>query len=345
MRIKRILAILLTSVFILGALAGCGSSGNESAASNGNKGAAGNDVTTLRLGIMVSGNTAHGQAANYFKELVEEKTGGKIIVEVYTDGVLGNETEMWEAIQSGSMDMMWTGDGAVSAFVPEYGFVALPYVFADTDNRDAFIETDAIAELDKIVEDKGNVVVLGHGSGVARNLLATKPVKSLKDAQGLSMRVQASDIVVKTWESLGLLPVVIAYAETYSALQTGVAKACENETSTFITQKWYECAPYLIKTEHQINCHPLIIGKNQYSKLTEEQQAILKECGKEAGAKFTEWERANDAEGLKEMVDGGTTICELTDKQIWIDTTKDLRNEFYAKYGLEGLAKTVEGLR
>lgn len=356
---KKILSLMMVLALCGTMFAGCGGNTSSSQSTNSpaggtDSGAAGSSATTalpqevktLRIGIMVSANTAHAEATKEFARLVEEKSGGSLKVEVYTDGTLGNEVEMWEGIQSGSVDMMWTGDGAVSSYVPEYGFVALPFIFEDQDHRDAFISSGTVEILDKIVEEKGNVVVLGHGSGVSRNLLANKSVTSLSEAQGLKMRVQASDIVVQTWESLGLLPIVIAYAETYSSLQTGVAQACENEMSTFLTQKWYECCPYLIKSEHQTNCHPLIIGKKQFDSLTEEQQAVLKECGNLASDVFVSLERAQDAEGDAELTtNGGVTICELTDKDAWIDATEKVRTNFYEQYGLQELAEKVEALR
>ena len=295
---------------------------------------------------MVSANTAHAAATKEFARLVGEKSKGSLAVEVYTDGTLGNEVEMWEGIQSGSVDMMWTGDGAVSNYIPEWGFVALPFIFANQAHRDAFVDSGMVDTLIKIVEQKGNVIMLGNGSGVSRNLLIKKKVENLSDAAGTKMRVQASDIVVETWKALGLLPVVIAYAETYSSLQTGVAQACENEMSSFLTQKWYETCPFLIKTEHQTNCHPLIIGKKQFSSLTPEQQAILREAGKEAAKFFIEKERAGDAEGDKQLTEkGGVTIVSLNDKDAWIAATKKVRDDFCKKHGLEELAAKVETLR
>ena len=342
---RKALRVTAIMTLCLGLLAGC-----ESSPSGSSSGSASSSpevqAKTLRIGIMVSTNTAHAAATREFAKLVEEKSKGTLKVAVYTDGTLGNEVEMWEGIQSGSVDMMWTGDGAVSSYVPEWGFVALPFIFASQDHRDTFINSGAVDALTKIVEEKGNVVVLGNGNGASRNLLIKKKIETLPEAAGTKMRVQASEIVVKTWEALGLLPVVIAYAETYSALQTGVAHACENEMSSFLTQKWYETCPFLIKTEHQINCHPLIIGKKQFAALTPEQQTVLREAGKEAAAKFLELERAGDAEGDKTLVEkGGVTIVTLKDKDAWIAATKAVRDDFCKKYGLEELAAKVEALR
>lgn len=337
---KRMLSIIVALLMVSSMLAGCGPSENVSDSSDESE-----EAVTLRLGIMVSANTPFAESMFYLKDIIEEKSEGSLTVEIYTDGVLGDERAMWEGIQSGSLDMMLTGDGAVSSFVPEYGFVSLPYVFENLEHRDKFIDSGTIEILDKIVEEKGNVVILGHGSGVARNLLSKKPVETLDDAAGITMRVQASDIVVQTWEELGLLPVVVAYAETYSALQTGVAEACENEMSSFLTQKWYENAKNLMKTEHQINCHPLIIGKKQFEALTEDQQAILRECGKLASKKFVELEREQEAVGIQEIVKDGVTVYELKDKDAWIEATEPVRTQFYEEYGLQELAEKVEALK
>ena len=344
---KKVLAIVLTLSLCFASLAGCGSSPSDTPsapAADPSAPQAGDAAEPVKLimAIEVSSNTACAQASKSFAEMVKEKSGGSIEVDVSTDGTLGNENELWEAVQTGSVDIVWSGDGAVSANVPEWGFVALPYVFSSPEARDQFVHGGDIAQLNQILEEKGNIVVLGNGSGATRNLIADKEIKTLGDAAGITMRVQQSDIVVATWKALGLLPTVIAYSETYSALQTGVAEAAENEMSTLITQKWYECCPYIIETEHQINCHPLYIGADQWAKLTGEQQAILKECGQAAADEFVTSERANSASDLEEMLGDGAQVCELTDKQAWIDATESVRKEFCEQYGLTELLEKVQ---
>lgn len=132
---KKVLAIVLTLSLCFASLAGCGSSPSDTPsapAADPSAPQAGDAAEPVKLimAIEVSSNTACAQASKSFAEMVKEKSGGSIEVDVFTDGTLGNENELWEAVQTGSVDIVWSGDGAVSANVPEWGFVALPYVFS-----------------------------------------------------------------------------------------------------------------------------------------------------------------------------------------------------------------------
>ena len=167
---KKVLAIVLTLSLCFASLAGCGSSPSDTPsapAADPSAPQAGEAAEPVKLimAIEVSSNTACAQASKSFAEMVKEKSGGSIEVDVFTDGTLGNENELWEAVQTGSVDIVWSGDGAVSANVPEWGFVALPYVFSSPEARDQFVHGGDIAQLNQILEEKGNIVVLGNGSG------------------------------------------------------------------------------------------------------------------------------------------------------------------------------------
>ncbi len=300
----------------------------------------------LIFGIQLASMTPFSRGARDFAKMAEEKSGGSITVEVYTDSVLGNESEMWEGIQMGTVDMMVISPAQISNYVPEYAFYDLPYVFESYAHRDAVTKSAVARKMDKLLEEKGGMITLGQMGGTGRYLLTRKnKVEKMADISGIKMRVQPSNIVVQTWEKFGTVPVTVAYGEVYSALQTGVADAAENELSTFITQKWYEPCKFLAKTNHQINMRPVLIGKAKFDSLTPEQQKIVRECGEAAGWQGVKYEREDESKSFDELKKMGVQITELQDKDKWIAVTENLRNDFCAKYGMTDLLKELKAVK
>ena len=299
-------------------------------------------VYNLKCGIMVSKDYAFTKGANFFAKRIAEETNGRVKVDVYSDGVLGSESEMWEGVKVGTLDMFVTSPGNVGTFGPAYQFFDLSYLFASKAHRDKVANGPIGEKMNKMLAEKGGMIVLGQFGGSARNMILTgRKIEKLEDLKNMKMRVWPAPIVVKTWESLGTIPVVVAYAEAYSALQTGVVEGAENETSTFITQKWYEPAKYIIMTEHSITVRPLLIGKKQFDKLPEDiQQAMLK-VGKEAAEYAVKVEREDDAGYIKNLKGFGIDIIQLKDKEKWIEATRPIREEFAKKHGLSDVLKEV----
>lgn len=301
------------------------------------------EVINLKCGIMVSKDYSQAKGARYFADRIKEETDGRVIVEVFTDGVLGSELEMWESIQKGMLDMAVISPAYIGNFVPEYQIFELPFLFASREHRDTIVNGSIGNKFDNVLKEKGGMVVLGHFGGTGRILITrNKKVETIEDLHGVKMRVYASPIVVSTWKALGTLPVSVAYAEVYTALQTGVVDAAENETSTFITLKWYEPCKYISMTEHNINTRPFMIGEKQFSKLPPDIQEIFLRVGKEAAEYAVKVEREDDAKFIKQLEDFGLEIVELKDKEKWIAATRDLRLDFVKEHGIEQELSQIE---
>ena len=299
----------------------------------------------IRFGVQMTAETSFGRAAKDFARLVGEKTNGEIKVEVFTDGVLGDELEMWESLQLGTLDMCVTSPGRISNFVPEYFVFELPFLFRDYAHRDAVANGPIADKFNEILREKGGMVVLGQMGGSGRYLITRKTkAPALKDIAGIKMRVQESQIVVDTWKALGTLPVTVAYGETYTALQTGVADAAENELSTFETMKWYEPCKFLMLTEHSIILRPILISEERFNRFSEAHRRILRECGREAAELAVKYEREAESKGFRTLEGFGIELVRVNDKQEWIDATAAIRTDFAKKYGFESVLAELESV-
>jgi tripartite ATP-independent transporter DctP family solute receptor len=217
---------------------------------------------------MVSKDYPFTKGAQYFADKVRERTQGRVKVDVYSDGVLGSEIEMFEQVKQGALDFVVTSPGNLAPFFKEMDLLDLPFLFKDHAHRDAVANGPVGKRYGENVEKKADVVVLGFFGGSVRNMICrTKAINSIDDIQGIKMRAYQSSVVIDTWKALGTVPAVIAYAEVYNALQTGVVECAENESLTFTTAKWAEAAKTVALTQHSITIRPFLMSAKTFAKL------------------------------------------------------------------------------
>jgi len=287
----------------------------------------------LVFGLMVSENDPFTNGARYFAKEVENRTNGKVKIDVYPGGILGDNKELWEGVQQGTIDLVVDSP---CAFVSEYYIFGLPFLFKSIEHRDTIVNSKAMEKVNKILEEKGNVVPLGVFGVSTRNLISTKkPILSLDDLKGVRMRTWPNKLVAETWETLGAACTVVAYSEVYTALQLGVVEAAENENSTFVTQKWYEPSKYITRTQHCFNIRSLMMGANKFYSLPKDIQKILREVGKEAEKYESDVEKQMNSQYEKEMEEYGIKFVDLKDKEKWINATEGVRKKYIEQYGLE----------
>lgn len=166
---------------------------------------------------------------NKFAELVAEKSGGTVNVEVYLDAQLGTENETIDQVQAGTLDFARINTSALASTADEVGVFTLPYVFTSTEQKYKVLD----GEIGQGVSDalqKYNMIGLGYWEAGSRNFYTTKkPIKSVADMKGMKIRVQQSDVAIKMVELLGAAATPMAYGEVYQGLQTGVIDGAEND--------------------------------------------------------------------------------------------------------------------
>jgi len=329
MKSKIVIGLIIVCILLISALSNIASAGTDK-------------VYTFRLGCMTAVDYPFNKAARWFKTEIEKETDGQIIVEVYDGGVLGSESEMWEGTLAGTIDMFVTSPGNISTFVPEYQVMDGPYIIDGFDHFSRVIISGALDKLNKMVEDKG-LVILGQMGGGRRVMLTKDKYETLEDIKGIKMRVWPADIVVSTWEALGTVPTLVAYAERYQGLQAGLVDAMEGELSNFVASKLYEVTNNVILTDHAFGVRPFLIGKKQLNSLPEDLKEVMIRLGKQAGEVGVQIQWEDDEAALNIMKDKfGIGIIELKDREKWAEATEVVRQEFMEKYNLQELFKAIE---
>jgi len=235
----------------------------------------------LRLGHCAPPGQIMDRANNFFKNYVEEHTGGAIEIEIYPQSQLGGERAMFDQVLAGTLDMASIGAPIQSTAVKEYSAFCLPFVIPD---EDVFWDMTVVPSLRNklfdIVRERIGVETLGFDDGCARGLLNKKrTVRSPDDVKGLKIRVMEGAIYADMFTALGAITAPIPFPEVYTALQQGVIDGEDNSCDMAIYMKFVEQEKFFTDTNQTIQTNPLIVSKSAWAKLTEEQKQIFREAG------------------------------------------------------------------
>ena len=181
------------------------------------------------------------QGAQYFADLVQQQTGGKVVIQVKANGEYGSEQQVWEQLAIGGVDFARVSLSVVTDDLPRLNVLLLPYLYRDADHMWRVLDGSIGAEFLQDFTAQGRVGLSWYDAG-ARSFYARQPVRSLNDLQGKTIRVQDSQIVIDMIRLLGAVPETTAYSDVYSALETGQIDAAENTgrpTIPWSTTRWH----------------------------------------------------------------------------------------------------------
>ncbi|MBS4960699.1 MAG: TRAP transporter substrate-binding protein [Clostridiales bacterium] len=284
---KKRIAILVSICFTTFSLCACSNSeGSSSSTSVGQKDATNGETYTLHAAYEVAENenSPHTIKMNKFKELVEERTDGKVQIMIHPGGELGSEKQNIEMLQNGELAFASTATSVLSGFTDALAFYDCPFLFHDQDQVVAFTHSDIAKERIDQLEEIGLVGLSASYAG-SRNFLTVKekPITCLADMKGLKLRTMQTEIQISGVEMLGAEATPLAYTECYQSMQTGVIDGMENESNTYLAMKFYEVAPNYTEAGWLQLVHMFIASKEALDELPEEYQKIIIEAGAEAG--------------------------------------------------------------
>ena len=205
----------------------------------------------LKFGATVQEDSASGiSMIEYFKPYVEEKSNGRISVEVYCNSVLGGDRQLYESLQVNTVQASFGPTSVLANFEPNYSIVDAPFLFKDKPTAYAALDGEFGAMLAKNLPGKG-MRLLGYGENAFRNIsTSVRPVTKLEDMKGLKIRVMEAPVYIDTIKALGGNPTPMAFSELYTALQQGTVDGQDNGVVLTYTSKLYEVLKYYTFTEH-----------------------------------------------------------------------------------------------
>lgn len=275
-----------------------------------------------------------------FARLVEERSGGRIKIEVYPGSQLGQEKAVIEQVQFGAIDLTRVSLSPVASFVPKMVALQMPYLYRDVDHMWKVLKGDIGKELLKALEPAG-FYGLGWFESGARNFYNSKrAVKVPADLKGLKIRVQEVELMVSLVNAFGAVATPMPYGEVYSGLQTGVIDGAENNWPSYFSTSHYEVAKFLTLDEHTRVPEIIIGSKLSLDRLSKaDRDLIMKAAADSVDYQRKEW-AAYEKLSEDKVRAAGNTIVPIADKSAW----QKLMEPIYAKQTKEVQA-TIERIK
>ena len=224
--------------------------------------------------------------ADYMKAQLEKLSNGEISVRVYTIGQLGNQQEIIENTRLGAIDICVQVTTNAVPFVKDFQVFNLSYLFSNWDEFRRVVAHGGrvFNHLSREVESGLDSKLLALSGGGARSTSnRIKPIRSPADLKGMKFRVGPAPVVGKQWKTQGAIPVAASFGEIYTAMQTGLVEATEHSISAYNGSKFYEVAPYLALTEHEIMTLLMFASNKRLGRLPAKYQELIIQVGAEAG--------------------------------------------------------------
>ena len=240
------------------------------------------ETRVLRLGHPEAPTHPHQVAAEKFKELVEAGSNGALTVEIYGQNQLGGQKEIVQGLRTGSLELGIASAGFLASNFPRTQLLDLPFLFSNPDVAAKLLDGEIGAALNADLEAAG-IKGLGWGWGGYRNLeTVSTPVRTPADLAGLRIRIQDSPLFASMFKAADAIPVPVAWAETYTALQQGLIDGLEVPLVSIHANKMYEVTKYVSLTQHSYNSQPIMMSLQVFQSLTPEQQALVLDAGQQA---------------------------------------------------------------
>ncbi|MBP1963256.1 TRAP transporter substrate-binding protein [Paenibacillus aceris] len=266
-----------------------------------------------------------------FAELVNQKSNGRIKIDVFPNSQLGEEKAVIEQVQLGAIEFTRVSSGPLAEFNKSLGVFSLPYIFDNAAHEWKFLESDKGKELLSSLESSKLKGLAYYDSG-ARNFYSKKPVKSVEDLKGMKLRVQQNKINIDLIDALGANASPMPYGEVFSSLQTGVIDGAENNYPSYDSSNHYQVAKNLVLDGHQRVPEVVMISKVTWDKLGDEDKKIIQEAATESvKTQREEWAKFEKNSEAKVKA-AGATVTEVTDLKPWQDKVKPVIDKYRSEY-------------
>ncbi|MFC1660743.1 TRAP transporter substrate-binding protein [Gemmatimonadota bacterium] len=273
-------------------LAGCGS---------------GARVTILKAALSQNPSEPQVRAVELFADLVSEGTEGRIRVQVYPNNQLGNQRDVVEGLQMGSVELANIAS-VMASFVPEINLFELPFLFDGPEHFDVVVDSEIGLSLAPAFESRG-LHLLGYFDVGERHIMTTdRPVERLEDLSGLKIRTMENRLHLATFKAFGANPLPMAYGELYTALEQGVIDGAEAADPNYFAKRFYEPAPYWARVGWIRLVEYVVMSRSFYEDLSAEDRRVIDRAARAMILQQRSWYRAEADSALQRLREAGVTI-------------------------------------
>ena len=289
----------------------------------------------IKFSHVVAENTPKGQMANKFKELVEQRLGDKVVVEVYPNSQLFGDNKVLQAMLLGDVQMAAPSLSKFESFTRKLQLYDLPFLFKDMEAVERFQQSDKGQELLGSMRKKG-LVGLGYIHNGMKQLSSSQPLKVPADASGLKFRIMTSDVLAAQFEAVDAVPLKKPFSEVFTLLQTRAIDGQENTWSNIYSKKFFEVQPYITESNHGLLDYMVVTSAEFWMDLPDDIRGEVKQALDEAiafGNDVAEQKSINDRQRIAES--GRSEIISLTpeERAQWVEVMKPVWKEFEKEIG------------
>ena len=305
------------------------------------------DTITLHGAVQFNDDHPYNKALLKFEELVKKYYGKPINFVLHRNSELGLEKDYFSYMSQGvSVDYAIASPSHMSTFSRAAPFLDLPFLFRDYDHWNKVLAADVFKPIVDEVAQKADVMLVGFAGGGVRNLIANKPVRNMAELKGLPMRVMGAPIQTRMFSAIGAAPTVIAYSETYNAIQSGVIAALDNEALGMIQMKFYEVAPQISLTQHSFTIRPICFSGKTFKRLPANLQAAIVKAGAEADAYGRHIESGeNDAKLNMLANEGKIKLHAFVDRAKLLELAAPVKAKYAVDIGAQAILAKIDSIK
>ncbi|SMO99399.1 TRAP transporter substrate-binding protein [Paracoccus laeviglucosivorans] len=276
---------------------------------------------------------------------VQEKTGGRICIEVFPSSQLGEEKDTIEQTQFGVIDMVRASFGSFNDIVPVTQTLSLPYLFTSPEHQHAVLDGPIGAEIAEDFAER-DLIALAYYDGGARSFYnSQKPIRTVDDLKGMKFRVMQNDVFVDMMAALGANATPMPYGEVYSSIQTGVIDGAENNYPSYDSSGHAEVAKYFTLDQHLMVPELVAVSKASWEKLTPEDQEIMRTAARNSATLqrrlWADQEKASE----EKVIAAGAEIVKDVDKTAFIEAMAPVYAKYVTTPEAQDLVKRVQETR
>jgi C4-dicarboxylate-binding protein DctP len=290
---------------------------------------------TIKFSHVVAENTPKGQMCNKFKDLVAERLGGKVVVEVFPNSQLFGDNKVLEAMLLGDVQLAAPSLSKFGRYTKSLQLFDLPFLFKDIEAVERFQKSKAGQDLLLATEKKG-LIGLGYLHNGLKQLSSSKALRIPADAKGLKFRIQSSDVLAAQFKAIKATPLKKPFSEVFTLLQTKAIDGQENTWSNIYSKKFFEVQPYITETNHGLIDYLVVTSTEFWKGLPDDIRTEVKKALDEAIA-FGNSIAAEKAKGDRQTIIDSkrSEILSLTaeERGQWVEAMKPVWKEFEKEIG------------
>ena len=307
------------------------------------------DKITLHGASQFDERHAFTRLMRKFEQLTKQYYSGEHELEfvMHLNSELGLEKDYVAYMNQGlSVDYAVAAPSHMSTFSKLATLLDPPMLYRDAGHWSKVLSSDVLQPIVDDIYKRADVLVLGYGGGGVRHLIVNKPVTNMAEIKNVPIRVMGAPIQTKLFNAFGMSPNVIAYAEVYNAIQTGVIDAAENEAAGIRQMKFYEVGPNISLTAHSITVRPLAFSGKTLRSLPKDLQVAILQAGKDAGTYGRVTELTEGSGIMAEMESQGKLkTINFTEREKLIAAATPVLIEYFKDLGQSALYNAIQAVQ